>query len=117
MGFSRQEYWSGLPFPSPRPNLVVIPGISRLPTFAFQSPMIIRTSFFLVLVLEGLVGLQRTVQLQLLGISGGGMNLDYCDVEWFILEMNRDHFVILEISPKYCILDSFIDYEGCCCCC
>ena len=21
MGFSRQEYWSGLPFPSPRPSI------------------------------------------------------------------------------------------------
>ena len=65
-----------------------------------------------MLVLEGLVGLHRTAQLQLLGISGVGMNLDYCDVEWFVLEMNRDHFVILEISPKYCILDSFVDYDG-----
>ena len=26
--------------------------------------------------------------------------------------MNRDHSVIFEIVPKYCILDSFIDYEG-----
>ena len=49
----------------PRPNLPVTPGISWLPTFAFQSPMMKRTSF-LVLVLEGLVGLHITVQLQLL---------------------------------------------------
>ena len=42
----------------PRPNLPVIPGISGLPTFAFQSPMMKRTSF-LVLVLEGLVGLHE----------------------------------------------------------
>ena len=26
--------------------------------------------------------------------------------------MNRDHSVIFEIVPKYCILDSFVDYEG-----
>ena len=26
--------------------------------------------------------------------------------------MNRDHSVIFEIAPKYCILDSFVDYEG-----
>ena len=114
MGFSRQEYWSGLPFPSPRPNLAVIPGISRLLTFVFLSPMMKRTSFFpfLVLVLEGLVGLHRTVQLQLLSISGWDMDLGYCDVEWFALEINRDHSVILEIAPKYCILDSFVDYDG-----
>ena len=38
--------------------------------------------------------------------------MDYCDTEWFALEMNRDHSVIFEIAPKYCILDSFVDYEG-----
>ena len=26
---------------------------------------------------------------------------------------NRDHSVIFEIAPKYCILDSFVDYAGC----
>ena len=67
--------------------------------------MMKRTSFFpfLVLVLEGLVGLHRTVQLQLLSISGWDMDLGYCDVEWFALEINRDHSVILEIAPKYFI--------------
>ena len=62
--------------------------------------------FFLVLVLKGLVGYQRTFQLRLLGISGWSIDLDYCDIEWFALEMNRDHSVIFEIAPKYCILDS-----------
>ena len=40
-----------------------------------------------------------------------GADLDYCDIEWFALEMNRDHSVIFEISSKYCISDSFVDYE------
>ena len=30
----------------------------------------------------------------------------------FGLEMNRDHFVVFEIASKYCILDSFVDYDG-----
>ena len=39
--------------------------------------------------------------------------MDYCNIEWFVLEMNQDHSVIIEISPKYCtILDFFVDYEG-----
>ena len=38
--------------------------------------------------------------------------MDYCDIEWLALEMNRDHSVIFETGPKYCILDSFVDYEG-----
>ena len=43
---------------------------------------------------------------------GQGIDLDYSDVEWFALEKNRDHSVIFEIAPKYCILNSFFDYEG-----
>ena len=38
--------------------------------------------------------------------------MDYCDIEWFALERNGDHSVIFEIAPKYCILESFVDYEG-----
>ena len=38
--------------------------------------------------------------------------LDYCDIQLFTLEMNRDHSVIFEIASKYCILDSFVDYDG-----
>ena len=45
-------------------------------------------------------------------MSGWGIDLDYCDTEWFALEMNRDHSVIFEISPKYCISGSFFDYDG-----
>ena len=45
-------------------------------------------------------------------VTGGSIGLDYCDAEWFALETNRDHPVIFEISSKYCILDSFADYDG-----
>ena len=38
--------------------------------------------------------------------------MDYCDIEWFVLEMNRDHSVICEIASKLYISDSFIDYDG-----
>ena len=97
-------------FCSPRPNLPITPGISWLPTFAFQSPLMKRTSF-LVLVLKGLVGLHRTIQLQLLQHYGLGPRLGYCDTEWVALERSRDHSVIYEIASKYCISDSFVDYE------
>ena len=50
----------------PKLILPVNPGVSWLPTFAFQSPIMKKTSFFLVLVLEVLIGLHRTIQLQLL---------------------------------------------------
>ena len=41
-----------------------------------------------------------------------GTDLDYCDTECLALEMNRDHSVIFESASKYCILNSFVDYEG-----
>ena len=65
-----------------------------------------------MLVLEGLVSLHRTVQLQLLWCYWWGIDLNYCDIEWFALEMNRDHSVVFEIASKYCISDSFVDYDG-----
>ena len=45
-------------------------------------------------------------------ITGRGIDLDYGDIEWFALEMNRDHSVIFEIASKYCILESFVDYDS-----
>ena len=65
-----------------------------------------------MLVLKGHVGLHRTVQLQLLQHYWSGIDLDYCDIEWFALETNRDHSVIFKIASKYCILDSFVAYDG-----
>ena len=44
-------------------------------------------------------------------ISDWGIDLHYCDIEWFALERNRDHSVILETASKYCTLDSSLDYE------
>ena len=73
--------------------------------------MMKRTSF-LDLSSGGLVGLHRTVQLQLLQHYWWGIDLDCCDIEWLAFEMNRDHSFVFEISPKYCISDSFVDYEG-----
>ena len=59
-----------------------------------------------VLVLEGLVGLHRTIQLQILQNYWLEHRLDYCDIEWLALKTNRDHAVVFEIASKYCILDS-----------
>ena len=39
-------------------------------------------------------------------------NTEEAEIEWFALEMNRDHSVIFEIASKYCILDSFVDHDG-----
>ena len=58
-----------------------------------------------MLVLKGLVGVHRTIQLPLLQCYGWGIGLDHHDIEWFALEMNRDHSVIFEVASKYYILD------------
>ena len=42
----------------------------------------------------------------------GVLTLNYCETEWFALETNRDHSAVFETALKYCILDSFVDYEG-----
>ena len=40
------------------------------------------------------------------------MDLDYCDIEWFALETNRDHSVVFEIASKYCISNSFVEHDS-----
>ena len=65
-----------------------------------------------MLVLKVLVGLHRAVQPQLLQHFGWGIDLDYCVIEWFALETNRDHSVVFEIASKYSILDFLVDYNG-----
>ena len=45
-------------------------------------------------------------------ITGQGIAFDYCDIEWFALETNRNHSVIFEIASKYCMSDSFVDHDG-----
>ena len=65
-----------------------------------------------MLVLEGLVGLHRLLSFSFFNITGWGIDLDYCDTEWFALETNRDHSVVFETASKYCISDSFVDHNG-----
>ena len=49
-----------------------------------------------MLVLEGLVGLHRTVSF--FGNCHWGIDLDYCGIEWFALETNRNYSVVFEIA-------------------
>ena len=51
-----------------------------------SSPLWWKGHLFLVLVLEGLVGLHRSVQLHFFSITGQGIDLDYRDIEWFALK-------------------------------
>ena len=64
-----------------------------------------------MLFLEGLEAIIQPFNFSFFGISDCGIDLDYCDTEWFTLETNRDHSVVFEIVPQYCILDS-VDCDG-----
>ena len=63
------------------------------------------------LVLEALSVFIEPLNFSFFSISGWGIDLDYCNIEWFALETNQDDSVVFEITPKYCILHSFVDYE------
>ena len=90
---------------------LLYPVFSWLPTFAFQSP-IWKGHLFGVLVLVGLVGFHRTIQLQLPHYYWSGHWLGLLWYWLVCLETNRDHSVVFAIVPKYCILDSFVDHDG-----
>ena len=80
-------------FHTPSPNIPVTPGISWLPTFAFQSPKMKITSF--LLVLEGFIGLHRIVQFYLLQHLWLGHGLELL-LYWmvFSLGMKIKHSVV-----------------------
>ena len=92
-------------------NLPVTPGISLLPTFAFQSPIMKRTSFLGVSSKRSF-GLHRTVQLQLLQHYWLGHRLGLL-WSWMVFHGNEQRSsVIFVTASKNCISDSFVDYEG-----
>ena len=54
----------------------------------------------------------KPVNIKVIQVYVPTSNAEEAEVEWFALELHRDHFVIFEIAPKYCISDSFVDCEG-----
>ena len=44
-------------------------------------------------------------------VTGLAIGLDHPDIEWFVLEMNRDNSVVFEFASKYCISDPFTDHN------
>ena len=64
-----------------------------------------------MLVVKGLVGLHRTVQLQLLQHYWSGIDLDYHDIELFALE-TEIILSFLRLHPSTAFLGSFVDYDG-----
>ena len=80
--------------------------------FCIPVPYKEKDIFFCVLVLQGLIVFIEPFNFSFFSITGWVIGLDYCNIEWFALEMNRDHSVIFEIASKDCISDSFVDHDG-----
>ena len=77
-----------------------------------SSPLQWKGHLFWVLVLKGPEVFIEPFNFSFFTVTGWGIDLDYCDIEWFVLETNRDHSVVFEIASKYCISDSFVDHNG-----
>ena len=67
------------------------------------SPLWWQEHLFWVLVLEGLIDLHRSVQLLQHYRLGHRLGLPWY---WMVCLRNRDHSVVFEIAPKYCISES-----------
>ena len=63
-----------------------------------------------MLVLEGLVGLHRAIQLQLLQHYWSGHRLGLCDIEWFALE-TEIILSFLRLHPNTAFW-TLVDYDG-----
>ena len=96
-------------FRIPRPNLLVTPGVSWLPTFAFQSPIMKRTSF--LGVLKGLVGLHRTVQLQLLQHYCLGHRLGLLWY-WMVCLGNKQIILLFLRFHPSTAFQTLVDFDG-----
>ena len=64
-----------------------------------------------MLVLEGFKVFIELFNFSFFSITDLGIDLDYSGIEWIALEMKRYHTVIFEIASKYCISESFADYD------
>ena len=102
-------------FHTPRPNLPVTAGVSWLPTFAFQSPIMKRTSFLGISskrsCRSSMSSTHWTVQLQLLQSYWLGLRLAL-PWYWMVCLGNEQRSFFFETAFKYCILDSFVDHDG-----
>ena len=96
-------------FCTPKANLPGTPGISWFPVFAFESPVMKRTSFFGVSSRKSWRSSQNHSTSASSGsVFGNRLGLLWC---WSIcLEMNWDHSIGFKIAPKYCFW-TLVDYE------
>ena len=64
-----------------------------------------------MLVLKGLVGLHKTIQLQLFSVAGWGIDLDYCDIEWCARKRTEIILSFLRLHPSTAFW-TLVDHDG-----
>ena len=87
-------------FRIPRPNLHVTPGVSCLPTIAFQSPIMKKTPLFWCQFQNVLQVFIEPFNFSFFSITGQGIDLDYCDIKWFALERTEIILSFLRLHPS-----------------
>ena len=88
-------------FCTPRPNLPVIPGVSWLPTFAFQSPIVKRTSFLDVSSRRSCRSSQKILfNFSFFSIPGWGIDWDYCDMNGLPWKWTENILLFLRLHPS-----------------
>ena len=83
----------------PRPNFLLLQ-VSFDFLLLHSSPYDEKDIFFFFGVLEGLYVIIEPFSFSFFSITDWDIDLDYCDIEWFALETNRDHSVVFEIAPR-----------------
>ena len=81
----------------------LLPHVSPDFLLLHPSPLWWKGHLFLLLVLKGLIGLHRPIQLQLLQHYGLGHRLELLWYWMVCPGKNRDHSVVFEIASKYCV--------------
>ena len=99
-------------FCTPRPNLPVTPGVSWLPTFAFQSPIMKRTSLLGVSSKRSCRS-SHTIQLQLLQHYWSGHRLGLLWYWMVCLGNKQRSFCYFWDCTQELHFRLFVDYEGC----
>ena len=62
-------------------------------------------------VIEGPVSLHRTINFSFFSITGRGIDLDYCDIEWFPLKQTEIILSFLRLYPNTAFW-TLVDYDG-----
>ena len=65
-----------------------------------SSPLWWKGHLSFVLVLAGLVGLHRSFNFSFFSITGWGIDLDYCDIEWFAWKRTGIILSFLRLYPS-----------------